>query len=753
MEFFYEDCKSLLEQVNLQEKELRHKRRWLIGLPTSRNDAEGSKFQTERPLPEYLLREDDVSYETIKSFVEKLFEKCNSKNKRHILEDDMQLIRSPRDLLGLFSLVNDMTNQGLHHFAEVLTGGSIKFEKTRWKMKQIIKGCLSEEFSKQKNTRHMNLPENRSLLLKNPHNFRWSSESRFIPDSSSYHAAVHKILDVLEDLPTQTLSAMHRKLRGIKGYMPKLIPKKSGWGRDALIKRLRKKCLGLLSKLSEGDSLQEPLAKAMEVAGLTLKLIQGCHYVTNFKQISPEMNVLQNEIAMSIQLLDQRVKLSALTDIQGLLDPKAKLPERTLRASIRNLLTEYLFECSDMDTVPQCLFEVLAITRKGSEAPYKHLAEMEIDEEVECILSVSASIKQVLWDLIPEHELDIEFADAYMEDLEESDGDDICEDIELEEHVQNNMSHSSNSDEEIGSTGEMEQANFNSAENSECMAEISLTKSYSSAFSTREVPNPQHMHAMRCHLVSLRNMEQTDTNSLAEINNQDSTLPSPTDRLFRSSVGGQEFTHISEKNPELVSSNFSPGERRLMFDNQSMSKNQYLAIQAASDEASVVAYRLIGCMLYDFAQTEGCELKSRDVSYLGVRSYDVKEKEQEAARKEPATHEKDGCSLLIKAVEELIPSCSKCEADRLKELMGSKVVRHGVHTKSKVLLVAVALACIKIIRICFDLLKAVRVATAAWCVGCKIFHNFSILAVFSQLTRQCYNENHCKLGYQNSRND
>ncbi|XP_024984911.1 uncharacterized protein LOC112520685 isoform X2 [Cynara cardunculus var. scolymus] len=651
MEFLYEDCKSLLEQVNLQEKELRHKRRWLIGLPTTRSETgklKGSKFQTERPIPEYLLREDDVSYETIKSFVEKLFEEYNSKEKRHILEDDMQLIHSPRDLIGLFSLINDMTNQGLLHFAEVLTGGSIKFEKTRWKMKQIIKGCLSEEFSKQENTRMINLSENHSLLLKDPHNFCWSCESRFIPDSSSYHAAVHKILNVLEDLPTQSLSAMHRKLRGIKDYMPKLIPKKSGWGRDTLIKRLRKKCLGLLSKLSEGDSLQEPLAKAMEVAGLTLKLIQGRHYITNFKQFSPEISVLQNDIAMSIQLLDQRVTFSALEDIQVLLDPKAKLPERTLRASIRNLLTEYLFECSDMDTVPQCLLEVLAITRKGSEAPYKHLAEMKIEEEVECILSVSASIKQVLWDLIPEHGLDLEFVDAYMEDPEESDGDDMWEDIELE-HVQNKMSHSCNSDEEIASTGEMEQANFNSAENSKCMAESSSTKSYSALLSTREVSNPQHT---RYHLVSLRNTE-------ADMNNQDSTLSSSPDRLFRSSVGGQEVTHASEKNPELDSSNFSPGERRLMFDNQSMCNNQYLAIQAASDEASMVAYRLIGCMLYDFAQTEGCELKSHDVSYLGARRYDLKQKEQGAARKGPATHEKDGCSILIKAVEELIPSCAK----------------------------------------------------------------------------------------------
>uniref|UniRef100_A0A251T6C5 Uncharacterized protein n=1 Tax=Helianthus annuus TaxID=4232 RepID=A0A251T6C5_HELAN len=29
-----EDCKALLEQVNAQEKELRNKRRWLLGLTT-----------------------------------------------------------------------------------------------------------------------------------------------------------------------------------------------------------------------------------------------------------------------------------------------------------------------------------------------------------------------------------------------------------------------------------------------------------------------------------------------------------------------------------------------------------------------------------------------------------------------------------------------------------------------------------------------------------------------------------------------
>ena len=35
-------------------------------------------------------------------------------------------------------------------------------------------------------------------------------------------------------------------------------------------------------------------------------------------------------------------------------------------------------------------------------------------------------------------------------------------------------------------------------------------------------------------------------------------------------------------------------------------KNQYLDVQNASDEASKVAYILIGHMLNDFSQIEGC---------------------------------------------------------------------------------------------------------------------------------------------------
>ncbi|PWA52806.1 hypothetical protein CTI12_AA436150 [Artemisia annua] len=628
-DYMYDDCESLLEQAKLDDKLLSHNRRWLIGLPTSAHgsSSSSSKFPTQKPVPEYLLREDDVSCETIKSFVEKGVKACNTKTKYHIDQDEMHLIYSPRNVRGLLSLVDNMTNEGLFQFAEVLTGGSIKFEKTRWKMKQIIKECLSKVFPKKKNIQRINLSEYHSSILKNPHNYRWSSQSRFIPDSDSYHTAVHKILNVLEDLPTLALSAMHRKLKGDKDYTPQLISKKTGWNRDRLIKRLRTKCLEFLSDLNEGDSLQEPLAKAMEVASLTLKLIQGCQYVIHFIQFLHEMKVLQNEIAMCIQLLDQRVELSVLKDIQVLLNPEAKLNDRTLRMSIRNLLTEYLLECSHIDDVPKCVLKVLAVIKKSCEPPYKHLTEMKIEEDVECILNVSASTKQVMWDLIPEHEheLDLEFADAYMEDLEDSDDGDFREDTELEE---NNISRFGNSDDQEGSTGD----NFNPDV-------TSLTNSGS--LNRSDVANSQRTHSMGYHLVSLRNTEQQmEIDSLNDSNKQDGVPPS------------------------------DPLEN-LESDDQNMCKNQYLDVQTASDEASKVAYRLIGLMLNDFAQIEGCELSSGDRSYLGVGTCDLNPKKHKAARKKRAASNGDGCPVFIKAVEELLPSFIESEAaDKLKELMG-----------------------------------------------------------------------------------
>ncbi|CAK9160794.1 unnamed protein product, partial [Ilex paraguariensis] len=70
------------------------------------------------------------------------FGECNADRKHDMVQDDMQLSDLHKDLHNLFSLLDDMTNKGLCHFSEILTDGLTKFNKTRWKLKQIIKECL-----------------------------------------------------------------------------------------------------------------------------------------------------------------------------------------------------------------------------------------------------------------------------------------------------------------------------------------------------------------------------------------------------------------------------------------------------------------------------------------------------------------------------------------------------------------------------------------------------------------------------------
>uniref|UniRef100_A0A5B7A8M1 Uncharacterized protein n=1 Tax=Davidia involucrata TaxID=16924 RepID=A0A5B7A8M1_DAVIN len=625
MDCIYTDCESILVQLKHQQKQLKFKRRWLMGLPMSyseRKQLQESNFQKDRTLPESLLREDDVYYETIKTFVENGFGASSDKREQHIVHKRMQPFDLPNDERNIFSLLDDMTNKGLFHFAEILTGGSIKFEKTRWKMKGIIREHLPKILRNRKDNHQINISKQISQLLKDTCNYRGNCMTLLIPASESFHAAATKVLDGLEDFPFQTLSAMHRKLKGIQGYMPQLQLPRSGSEQGRLIGQVRENCMKKLSELGEGGELQEALAKAMAVAGLSLKLTQGWPYVTEFHQFSLEIEALQDEIVRAIWLLEEKVTIPELKNLQLLLNPNAKLPQRGLRTALRELLIEYLFECSDMDTIPECLLEALAIiNRRSQSVPYRFCLKKEIEEEVECVLSVSAQTKQIVWDLLPEHEFDQDYVDAYMEDLEETDDGDGYDDnkeqqVELLQNSRFCYSH----------------------DLTEGTEETNPTNSKLSASTTKGNGTPQ---------------------------------VTPNRRLLRNYVEKQEPTIDLEKHPQFVSSDFTRGEANFMHDKHSMSRNQYLAIQEACDETSMVAYCLIGRILDEFAQIEGFYLDGSDVSYL--RSNGSVAKDSQVTKQEQISYEEDAHgSIIIKVLEELIPSFPKSGKERVNELMGLK---------------------------------------------------------------------------------
>ncbi|KAL8549683.1 hypothetical protein ACS0TY_008502 [Phlomoides rotata] len=92
--------------------------------------------------------------------------------------------------------------------------------------------------------------------------------------------------------------------------------------------------------------------------------------------------------------------------------------------AIRNWLTEYLYECSDMDKVPDYLVEALDIINRRSQLKKRSSSELHsspqeimkgvIEKEVECVLTISAQAKEVVSNLLPEHDFDEEFARAYI---------------------------------------------------------------------------------------------------------------------------------------------------------------------------------------------------------------------------------------------------------------------------------------------------------------------------------------------------
>ncbi|CAK9167596.1 unnamed protein product, partial [Ilex paraguariensis] len=570
-----------------------------------------------------------VNYETIKSFVEKGFGVCNADRKHDMVQDDMQPSDLPKDLQNLFSLLDDMTNKGLCHFVEILTGGLTKFDKTRWKMKQIIKECLPKKLRSQNGKHHMDTMKQLSQLLRDPHNFRRNHAILPAPSSQSSHVAAIKVLNGLEDLPFRTLSAMHRKLRCIKGDVPQIQPrKKSGWARTLLIDKVRKRCMKMLSELGEGDQLQEPLAKAMAVAGITFKQILECPSVTEFRDFSPEVEALQNDIGKAIWLLE-KLRFTELKKLQLLLDPNSELSGRSLRMAVRNLLTEYLFECSEMDTIPECLAQTLTFINRSSQSSSGISCLKDgIQEELECVLSASAQIRQIVLDLVPELEFDQDFADAYMEKLEESDdGGSWNEDKKPVELLQSSNFHSSDSNdhgesiEETSPTNfrspvsltkrdgsssvlspnrelnsKLESVNMNGTDSVDCYA------SSSSCWETK-IDNSQYIDKNHSQLGTSGKFGSIDSHSLAFVANRSGSFPKR-----------QEPKIDTVDLSQFISPVFSCGD--VVHNKKNFSRNEYLAIQEASDETSMVAFRLIGHMLDQFAKVDRLKLDGGDVSYL-----------------------------------------------------------------------------------------------------------------------------------------
>lgn len=648
-DFFQDDCDSIATEMKDQEERIRLKRRWLLGLDTPKPENHTTttefleseyhtpgktEFLESECLPESLLREDDLFYETAKSRVEEAFGFCRNQDAQR---NDSKFCT--KDVVRrLIMYLDSLTNQGLSLVVTIITGGSTSFDKTRPKMKQIIRESVRTDL-KDGGGRD-DVVNQLHHALSDPGNFRKDcTMDSAKPMFPSHRDAAVKILDELDKSSTQTLLAMRRKLEG-SVTIPRLMkPSKTGEKKTNLINQVKEASEKMLSELSSGEKLPEPLAKAMSLVDLSLQLTPGYNKTTassDFFQFSPETKKLQKEIVKAVWLL-RTARIDAAFERVGLiLDPESQVPNHSLRSAVERMLIEYLFECCDMDVIPKSLTNALSLVNKITQTLDHRVCPGEaIEEETECVLNVSAQVKQIVWECRPDDELDGDFGDAYMEELEDSGDDDY-------------------SQEDAFVTSDPDQ--------DEVGAECSVLNPTASSDATNQ-------HRISSSLV-IRDLTESITRPrslFATPTSEKYTPVSDTSKAGREIKVGVD-NQISPRSLYSVE-NIKSDDHHGAQNPIKRKKNQYLAVQEVCDDTSLVAYNLIGRLLEKFADQKGLDLEVDQRSYLRGESWlqeDVEvSEEKQASQFQGKSYE----SIILSAVQEIMPSLDKSVLLKLKELM------------------------------------------------------------------------------------
>lgn len=458
---------------------------------------------------------------------------------------------------GLLSQLNYLTNKGLHHIAVVAARGSNEFHKTRQGMKKLIRETMRNLSKDEEDTQwRTEICQHLYELLQDPQFVRGNVPRYLDVRPQSTKIAAMKIVDHLEDFPTSVLIAMVRKLSGLPGRVPQLILQESE-PRINLIHQVRNICLEMLLEHGDRVQLQDHLAKALAIAVLSLRLAPRSenHVAAYFHQFTPEIRVLQQRILKAIELLKSK-RFPVLKKLQAVLRPGLDMPKRSLRAAISRFLAEYLFECCDMDIIPSSLIEALAIIDNGNADASVHGFSVynpsiyDENGEVDSILGVSALLKQIVLDLLPEMDYAADYSNAYTDETEESDEDDV-------------MSHSLDNGE--------------------------VVKSFHNEGSCIDYPNPlAEGHGDSC---------AVSYNPLHCIIDSESGYPHTTPNSAPHS--GLSLDNYSGP----IVGDFLDGERNEDdYDGEKTYRNSYLTIQEACDDASLLAYNIVDFMLKEIAK-------------------------------------------------------------------------------------------------------------------------------------------------------
>ncbi|KAI4298137.1 hypothetical protein L6164_031731 [Bauhinia variegata] len=365
----------------------------------------------------------------------------------------------------------------------------------------------------------------------------------------------------------------------------------------------------MLSQLDEGDELQEPLSKVMAIADLSRKLTIGCHD-------SLEVKSLQMDIMEAVWLVKTAVKIPVLKSLQLLIEPDAQIPNGSLRTAFVKLLTEFLFGCSDMDSVPKSLSKILDAINKSSS----------------------------------------DFMDAYMEALEESDEDNSDEDddnsqLQEDRLFKDGQSDPTDSNHGVDSIGEFVPSEFH---------RLLSTPERNSSFNPfrpggnsngDSVRQPPMKKALNLDGNQYQGESKEQSRTYSGSKNYDSTVVS-TDRGLDENLYNRHhwFEFSAEIGPQNGAATCDNSEFIPTKDN--LSKNKYLAVQDVCDDTCMLAYNLIGHLMEEFAKLEGLSLNQSQNFYprRGKQTEDVQGKKQPSSVKDARG------SAIVRVVKALIPS-------------------------------------------------------------------------------------------------
>ncbi|XP_074575642.1 uncharacterized protein LOC141832066 isoform X2 [Curcuma longa] len=343
MDISWEDGKRLCSLMWNKELLLTKKRRILMGSETT-TSMEGSRkklknsISTGLYLPELYIRNAEVSSETVRTTVERSF-----------MNDDSGSPQMVQDYLRLFQMHDkgDNCNSGL-------------------RVNQL-----------------RNVDGNKEQFVHE------------LPTSRCCLKSIYNMLEALDEMPFQDLTATNRKLRG-ESLKPQFSLSQCKGSRDLLVRRLKKKFNKFLSKLSHGDTLPDNLIKALSVIYLSFKH-RSRHMDmlrSEFYPFSPETAALHNSIVNALWLIP-KFKIDELRHIKCLLVPESKFSLKWLRASLRNYLTEGLFECND-PSITQEMLRVLHPINQMRQSQTFLFSTKTIEEEVEDVMILSCHLKRII---------------------------------------------------------------------------------------------------------------------------------------------------------------------------------------------------------------------------------------------------------------------------------------------------------------------------------------------------------------------